>query len=223
MVFDATVRLLIWQSWNLPSPSPRLCLSTAGNSPPTVSSIVFCLLLFLSRWFPPSLLCCLAIFCMAVLLISSVPLVATLCQRLLHLLSFILAICPSHLHFCFSVYSVMSIIFVLFLISEHGILSCSFRPNLSSPLLFERFLFCQLFIEGPRLAAMGQCWQDTLVHYLFIELNKELSVLKYFFLFFPFQSWNCILFKPVNFLTEAIRRSAVSFCTGLVTSPQQHN
>ena len=31
---------------------------------------------------------------------------------------------------------------ILFLISEHCILSCSFRPNISSPLLFERFSVC---------------------------------------------------------------------------------
>ena len=43
-------------------------------------------------------------------------------QHLVHLLSFILAICPAHYHFCFSVYSMTSIIFVLFLTSEHGIL-----------------------------------------------------------------------------------------------------
>ena len=52
-------------------------------------------------------------------------------QHLVHLLSFILVTCPAHLHFCFSVYSLMSTIFVLFLISEHGILFCSFRPNIS--------------------------------------------------------------------------------------------
>ena len=51
-------------------------------------------------------------------------------QRLVHLLSFILAIWPAHFCFCFSVYSMISIIFVLFLISEHGILSCSFRSNI---------------------------------------------------------------------------------------------
>ena len=60
--------------------SPRLCASSAGCSPPSVSSIVFCLLLSCSRWFPPSLLCCLAIFCLVVLLISSLSLVATLCS-----------------------------------------------------------------------------------------------------------------------------------------------
>ena len=38
------------------SPSPRLCLSTAGCSPPSMSSIAFWLLLSYSRWFPPSLL-----------------------------------------------------------------------------------------------------------------------------------------------------------------------
>ena len=51
-------------------------------------------------------------------------------QHMVNLLSFILAICPAHLHFCFSVYSIMSIICVLFLITEHGILSCSFRFNM---------------------------------------------------------------------------------------------
>ena len=43
-------------------------------------------------------------------------------QRLVHPLSFILAVCPAHLHFCFSVYS-MSIIFVLFLIWDFGLLT----------------------------------------------------------------------------------------------------
>ena len=52
-------------------------------------------------------------------------------QRLVHLLSFILAICPAHLHFCFSVDSIMSLIFFSFLISEHGILSCGFRFRVS--------------------------------------------------------------------------------------------
>ena len=60
--------------------SPRLCPSTAGCSPPSMSSVVFCLLLSSSRWFPPSLLCRLAIFCLVVLLISSLFLVATLCS-----------------------------------------------------------------------------------------------------------------------------------------------
>ena len=59
--------------------SPRLYPSTAGRSPPSMSSIVFCLLLSCSRWFPPPLLC-LAIFCLVVLLISSLSLVATLCS-----------------------------------------------------------------------------------------------------------------------------------------------
>ena len=56
--------------------SPRLCPSTAGRSPPSMSSIVFCLLHSCSRWFPPLLLC-LAIICLVVLLISSLSLVAT--------------------------------------------------------------------------------------------------------------------------------------------------
>ena len=51
-------------------------------------------------------------------------------QHLVHQSSFILVIWPAHFHFCFSVYSMISVIFVLFLISEHGILSCSFRSNI---------------------------------------------------------------------------------------------
>ena len=104
---------------------------TAGCNPPSMSSIAFCLLLSCSRWFPPSLVCRLAIFCLVVLSISSLFLVATLCSVLsTYCLLFLILLCPAHLHFCFSVYFIMSIIFVLFLISEHGILSCSFRPNI---------------------------------------------------------------------------------------------
>ena len=51
-------------------------------------------------------------------------------QRLDHLLSIVLAICPANFHFCFGVYLITSIIFVLFLISEHGTLSCSFKFNI---------------------------------------------------------------------------------------------
>ena len=50
-------------------------------------------------------------------------------HRFVHLLSSSLAIWPAHFHFCFSVYSMISMIFVLFLISKHGILSFSFRSN----------------------------------------------------------------------------------------------
>ena len=42
-------------------------------------------------------------------------------QHLVYLLSFIFAICLAYLHLSFSVYSLMSIIFVLFMISEHSI------------------------------------------------------------------------------------------------------
>ena len=65
--------------------SPRLCPSTAGCSPPPMSSTVLCLLLSSSRWFLPSVLCRLAIFCLVGLLISSLSLVATLRTQLLSL------------------------------------------------------------------------------------------------------------------------------------------
>ena len=51
-------------------------------------------------------------------------------QHLVHMLSFILAVSSVHFHCCFSVYSIMSAIFVLFMISEHGTLSCSFKSKI---------------------------------------------------------------------------------------------
>ena len=55
-------------------------------------------------------------------------------QRLVHLLSFILAVCTAYFHFCFGLYFIMSLIFVLFLISEHGTLSCSFKFSFFLPI-----------------------------------------------------------------------------------------
>ena len=64
-----------------------------------------------------------------------------------HLLSFNLAIWPAHFHFYFSMYSMISMIFVLFLISEHGILSFSFRSN-----IFLTIALCSLNSKnGPTL------------------------------------------------------------------------
>ena len=95
--------------------SPRLCPSTAECNLTSMPSIVLCLFLSCSRWFPPSFSCCLAIIYLVVPLISSISLVVSV-QRLVHLLSFILAICPAYLHFCFSVYSIMSIIVSLIIV-----------------------------------------------------------------------------------------------------------
>ena len=78
--------------------SPRLSPSTAGCSPPSMSSIVFCLLLSCSRWFTLSFLCRrrLAIFCLVDLLISSLSLVATLCSVWsTYCPSFLLCVLPS--------------------------------------------------------------------------------------------------------------------------------
>ena len=101
-------------------------------------------------------------------------------QHLVHLLSFILAICPAHFLFCFSVYSLMSIIFVHFLISEHGTLSCSFNLTFFSPFALWALL-CQLFIKRACLASIGHC------PLLVFEWYGELSILKYFLVgfFFP--------------------------------------
>ena len=111
--------------------SPRLCPSTTGCSPPSMPSIDVCLLLFYSRWFPSSLLCRLVIFSMVVPLISSLSLVATLCSVWsTYCPSFLLYVWPIFFQFCFSVFSVMSNIFVPYLISQHGTLSCCFKFNI---------------------------------------------------------------------------------------------
>ena len=102
-------------------PPSTFCPSTAGCSPPSMSSIVPCLLISHSSWFPPSLLRRLAIFYLIVPLISSLSLVATLCSgSCTYYPSLLLS---AHLHFCFNACSVMLIISVLFLISEHVIIS----------------------------------------------------------------------------------------------------
>ena len=119
--------------------SPRHCPTTAGCSPQSMSSIVFCLLLSCSRRFPPSLLCRLAIFCLVVLLISSHSLVATLCSvwstccpsYLLYVRSIptFVSVCIRQCQLSLFLVIVLLLLFVVFLISEYGILSCSFRPN----------------------------------------------------------------------------------------------
>ena len=53
----------------------RLCPVTAGCGPPSVPSIFVYQMLSCSRWCPPSLLCCLAIFCF-----SSLSLFVMLCK-----------------------------------------------------------------------------------------------------------------------------------------------
>ena len=82
-------------------------------------------------------------------------------QHLVRLVSLILALCLAHLHLCFSVYSIMSIIFVLFLISEHGILSCSFRFNI--------FLFIALwavFSLFVNCLLRDHVWQSLLARHI---------------------------------------------------------
>ena len=77
------------------------------------------------------------------------PLLGCNCvQRLVHLLSLILAIRPAHLHFCLSVYSMMSVIFVLFLVSEHSVYLVALDPTSTSPLLFGRFSVCLSIVKG---------------------------------------------------------------------------
>ena len=109
--------------------SPRLCPSIAGCSPPSMPSIAFCLLLSCSRWLPPSLLCRLAIFCLVVPLISSLPLVATLGSVFpVYCPSFLLYARPSSIFSVCILQCHSSLLF--FLIKEHGTLSCIFKFNI---------------------------------------------------------------------------------------------
>ena len=118
--------------------------STAACSPPSMSSIV-CLLLSSSRWFTP-LLCRLAIFRLAVPLISSLSLVASLC-------SVWSTYCPSFLLYdrpistfvsvCILWYQ-LSLFFSWFLSTASYLVALD--PTFSFPLLFERFSVCHLFI-----------------------------------------------------------------------------
>ena len=89
----------------------------------SMPSIGFCRLPSCSRWFPPPLLCRLAIFCLVVTLISSLSLVDT---------SVVPHSCyiSGSVPFCFGVYPIMSIVFVLFLTSERCALFCSFKVNI---------------------------------------------------------------------------------------------
>ena len=75
------------------TPSPKLCQSTAGCSPPSMSFTVFCLSLSCSRWFP---LPCFVVLPFSAWSTSTLDLFPLLgchsVQRLVHVLSFILAI-----------------------------------------------------------------------------------------------------------------------------------
>ena len=82
--------------------SPRLCPSAAGFSLPSMPSIVFCMMLFCSSSSSLAMSSC------HLLLGRPLDLFPLLCchsvQRLVHLVSFFLAICPAHFHFCFNVF-----------------------------------------------------------------------------------------------------------------------
>ena len=93
--------------------------SSRRASPSSLRSISFCLVLACSTWFPPSLICRLDIFYLVVSLISSLSLVATVCSVWSVCCPSFFAICQTNFHICFSVYSIMSITCVLFLVSEH--------------------------------------------------------------------------------------------------------
>ena len=122
--------------------SSRLCPSTAGCSPPSMSSIVVCLLLSWSRWFPAFLLCHLAIFCLVIPLISSFSLVATLC-------SVCSTYCPSFLLYHRPIFTFVSVCILWYQLSLLfswflSIVSylAALDPTFSFPLLFGLFSVC---------------------------------------------------------------------------------
>ena len=180
VLFGLLLRLLLIYLFLFCHFSRRLCPSTAGCGPPSVPSIVLCLLFSCFRRSPPSLLC--------LLLGRPFDLFPLLgchsVQRLVHLLSFILAVFPAHFDFCSSVYSIVSVIFVLFLICGYGIFSCSFRCRvfLHCSLSSSQFV-CQVLFYWETM--FGHCWQDTLFHYLFFEWYRELLSWSISFIFFP--------------------------------------
>ena len=119
-------------------------------------------------------------------------------QHLVHPLPFTLAIISGPFLFCFSVYSIVLIIFVLLLISDLLIYLIALNLTFSSPLLFEQFFLCQLFIERPCLSAIGHCWLDTLVHYLFFRVILVVLDLEVFPCFF-FQTALCCSGPCIDF------------------------
>ena len=147
--------------------SPGPCPSAAGCSPPpppptpppssNPPSIVLCLLLSCSRWFPPSLLCRLAIFYLVFPLISSLSLVATLCNVWsTYCPSFLLYVRPISTFVSERILCQLS----LFLSWSLGMVYCRFRLN----------IFLSLALLSGSLSIVGHrsCWLGTLVHYLFL-------------------------------------------------------
>ena len=150
--------------------SPRLCSSTAGCSPPSVPSIVLCSMLSCPGG---SLLCYVVLPSSAwsspwSLFSPWLPLCASV-HLLVHLLSFIRVICLAHFHFCLSVYSMITSIFVSCFLSTllNLVVLCL---TFSFPLLFEQFVSCLLthFVPQTRISRfdhdiVSACKQETLV------------------------------------------------------------
>ena len=158
--------------WSISSSSSRLCPSTAGCSPPSMSSKFH---LRLSVAFLIQVVPSFSVMSSCHLLLGRpldlFPLLGChSVHRLVHLLSFNLAIWPAHFHFCFSVSSMILMIFVLFLISEHGILSFSFRSNIFLSIalwaVLSLFVIC-LFRD--------HVWQPYLIH--MTEWNQLIWIL----------------------------------------------
>ena len=146
--------------------SVSLCPSTTGCSPPSMPSVVVCLMLSCSRRFPPSLLCRFATFCLVVLLIFSLSCVAILYNACTYVI-FHSCYMFSHFNFCFSMSAMKSDMFVLFSDLRTWYLYCSFKCNILLSVTLRTV--CHLLIKRTRLAAIGHSWQDTLVCYLFLS------------------------------------------------------
>ena len=70
-------------------------------------------------------------------------------HRLVHLLHLVLTLCSAYFQFCYRTYSIALAVYVLFMIYEHGALSCSFIFKSFTALLFGEFLAGKLFGKRP--------------------------------------------------------------------------
>ena len=121
----------------------RLCPSTAGSSPPPESSIFLCPLLSLSIMLLVAPQCHLSNDVLVFRLILH-PLSATV-LLIVHLLSYIRAMCPVHFHFVLVTYWTMSVTLVLCLMMVLRILS--FSLTLSILLSIARWLVSSFFTD----------------------------------------------------------------------------
>ena len=143
------------------------------------------------------------------------PLCASLCPPIV-LSSVAIYIWLAHFHFCFSVYSMISMIFVLFLISEHGILSFSFRSNIFLSIALWAVLSLS-FVYLETMFGSHRSWLARYIgpiSYLFCKWNGELFILE-ISLFFPKQLHAALILAYISSLVVSLR---CMVCPGYLNS-----